>query len=435
MHIRERRGKYFFYLVFGLIPLSLWLWAVWPLSISSVSAVAGLLARVLGVVGVCFYAGNLLLSGRYKFFDRLFYGLDKLYDFHYRMGKMALYLLLGHVALILYNVYQETLWDIVKFFFDFTYIQLTLGKIAIVGMSLIIINTLFFSKRYSYEWLKHIHIYLGAFFFVGALHAYLIGSDIGRFQPLRWYVLTLLVLAFISWVWRTVLRRWLAYHIKANVTAVTDLNGLVTEVVMQPQQPVAFKAGQFIFVRFVQKGFPNEDHPFSITASPHEGQLRISAKAIGDFTQKLKTLKPGASALIQGPFGGFTYTLAAHKKQIWIAGGIGITPFIGMARTLRDTHSSEYSVDLFFSAQYEQDWVFKSELEAIVQQQPNINVHFWLTPRDGFISIEAITKTVSLADTSIFICGPAGMMTALIDQAKKRGVPESNIHSELFRLL
>ena len=435
MHIREKRGTYFFYIVFGLIPLLLWLWAVWPLSFSSISTTAGLLARVLGVIGVCFYAGNLLLSGRYKFFDRLFYGLDKLYDFHYRMGKIALYLLLGHVALILYNVYQDTLWDIVKFFFDFTYIQLTLGKIAIVGMAAVIVNTIFFSKRYSYEWLKHIHIYLGAFFFVGATHAYLIGSDIGRFQPLRWFVLTLLVLAFMSWIWRTVLRKWLAYHSKAIVTAVTDLNGLVTEVVMKPQHPVVFKAGQFMFVRFIQKGFPNEDHPFSITASPQEGQLRISAKAVGDFTQTLKTLKPGATALIQGPFGGFVYSAATHKKQIWIAGGIGITPFIGMARALRDAQATEYSIDLFFSVQREQDWVFKSEFEQIMQQLPGFRVHFWLPSRDGFISMTAIQNMVSLAEKSVFICGPAGMMDALIDQAKKLGISSHNIHSELFRLL
>ena len=51
-------------------------------------------------------------------------------------------------------------------------------------------------------------------------------------------------------------------------------------------------------------------------------------KALGDYTQSLKNLKPGTIAEIEGAFGKFSYTHYGDSPQIWIAGGIGVTPFL-----------------------------------------------------------------------------------------------------------
>lgn len=440
--IRAKRGPITFYIVFGLIPALLWLYVVWPdLTDFTPLIVINLLARILGVVGVCFYAGNLLLSGRYRILDKLFHGLDKLYTFHYQNGKRALYLLLGHGLLIIFGYwyYIKDIGPVIQFIFDYSNRALVFGKIALTGMVVIIVITIFFSKKFKYESLKLIHMFLGLFFFLGGVHAFLIPSDIARNQVLRWYVLSIIFLAVLSWLVRTVFRKVWAHNVVAEVVAVNRLSETVTEVVMNPgKNPPGFLPGQFMFVRFKQPGFPREDHPYTISASATEGKFRLSAKNIGDFSAQLPQLKPGATAYIQGPFGSFTYSKSLHKKQIWIAGGIGITPFISMARTLyshKNTEGTQYSIDLFYSVQTEADFIFASEFEMIERELPHFKFHTWLTPHDGFISAEKIKEHVALENTDIYICGPAPMMDALISQFKQQGISPDCIHSELFRLL
>ena len=80
-------------------------------------------------------------------------------------------------------------------------------------------------------------------------------------------------------------------------------------------------------------GIIGETHPFSIASSPSEDKVRMYIKSLGDFTTSLKNLKVGAIAEIEGAYGKFTYTNFGTAPQIWIAGGIGVTPFLSMARS------------------------------------------------------------------------------------------------------
>src|SRR6185436_3048157 len=81
----------------------------------------------------------------------------------------------------------------------------------------------------------------------------------------------------------------------------------------------------------------NQFHPFSITSAPAERTLRITVKAIGDYTNALRRLlDEGAEAIVEGPFGSFSNAGLPQPRQIWAAGGIGVTPFLSMARSLGD---------------------------------------------------------------------------------------------------
>src|SRR5207302_1695458 len=86
------------------------------------------------------------------------------------------------------------------------------------------------------------------------------------------------------------------------------------------------RAGQFFLWRFLTWNRWWESHPFSLSAAPNSGSLRITVKSSGDFTSRLAQVKPGTPILAEGPFGVFTDVVRRCAGVLFIAGGIGITP-------------------------------------------------------------------------------------------------------------
>jgi len=95
---------------------------------------------------------------------------------------------------------------------------------------------------------------------------------------------------------------------------------------------VAFRLGQFVVLTFAGLA-AGERHPFSMSSGGGEGELDVTV-ASGDYTARLvDSLGPGDAARVLDPFGGFDYR-DGGQRQIWIAGGIGVTPFISWIRSL-----------------------------------------------------------------------------------------------------
>ena len=93
-----------------------------------------------------------------------------------------------------------------------------------------------------------------------------------------------------------------------------------------------YEPGTFVFLRVPElKGHEKELHPFSLTSSPVDRDLRLSIRMVGDFTRDFALLEAGEHLEVYGPFGGFTPHRFAHfRRLVCIGSGIGITPFLGM---------------------------------------------------------------------------------------------------------
>jgi len=104
---------------------------------------------------------------------------------------------------------------------------------------------------------------------------------------------------------------------------------------MKPRgRHLRYRPGQFAFLRFDLPGL-KQAHPFTVSSAPQaDGKLRFSIKASGEWTSALsRTLSVGTTAFVEGPYGHFT--LPKHvEPTVWIAGGIGITPFLAWAEAL-----------------------------------------------------------------------------------------------------
>lgn len=203
---------------------------------------------------------------------------------------------------------------------------------------------------------------------------------------------------------------------------------------MKPEgERMKFTAGQFIFVSFLDKNIGAESHPFSITSGENEKSLAIAVKNLGDYTTNLSNLKIGSYALIEGPFGLFSYKNAEHKNQIWIAGGIGITPFLSMAKSLK--FEENYNIDLYYCVKNKTEAVFADMLQEISASFNNALkvINFCSEERGYRISAKTIKENSgSLKDKDIFLCAPPMMIQSLKKQFIAMGIDKEFIHSEEF---
>jgi predicted ferric reductase len=193
---------------------------------------------------------------------------------------------------------------------------------------------------------------------------------------------------------------------------------------------LAFVPGQFVFVAFGgENGW--QRHPFTVSSSPAQRGLEVTIKASGDYTDELRDrLRPGVPAKIAGPFGGFDYRNGGHR-QAWIAGGIGIPPFLSRIRSLDDGFDRD--VDLYYSFAHPADELHRVALDAAGLAHPSLRVHRICSAADGVLTAERVLADVPPgAAPSIFMCGPTAMMRALADGLHRGGVPRGRIRWEDF---
>ncbi|WP_287668082.1 hypothetical protein [Accumulibacter sp.] len=119
------------------------------------------------------------------------------------------------------------------------------------------------------------------------------------------------------------------------VQSATPVADEMVEITLKPlAEPIAVTAGQFVLVAFFAgptfRGC-GEFHPFTVSAIGADGQIRIGVKALGDCTRRLQGIEPGVPARVHGAFGTFLAERPA-AAQLWLAGGIGITPFLALLR-------------------------------------------------------------------------------------------------------
>jgi predicted ferric reductase len=172
-------------------------------------------------------------------------------------------------------------------------------------------------------------------------------------------------------------------------------------------------------------------HPFSIASAPTERRLEVAVKAVGDFTRDLHdTLRPGTPAKAAGPFGGFDYRLGG-RDQMWIAGGIGITPFMSWIRGLDATFDRH--VDFYYSIACDADALYLDEIDAADAEHPTFHPHIVYTDRDGLLTAQqAAGGRPRGAEVWVYLCGPPQMTAALASGFHDLGVTPSHLRWEQF---
>ncbi|EAM2857324.1 hypothetical protein AIR33_21535 [Salmonella enterica] len=189
------------------------------------------------------------------------------------------------------------------------------------------------------------------------------------------------------------------------------------DITLQSEKPLHYRSGQFAFVRF---GNNPEQHPYTIASSQvNPIKLRFVIKALGDDTRHLvDTLTPGVKAEVEGPYGCFDFECRL-ERQIWVAGGIGITPFLSRLAALAQQGGTETPTELWYCGRQEPS----RELTELCSKA-KVRLHTVDTRYHERLSSEILLQTMSPDEkVGVWFCGPVSFGRILHRDMKKRAVP------------
>jgi predicted ferric reductase len=420
-------------------PLIKWFFLVSPgVRFATLDSTLGALGQVAGLTGTLLFSFSLILSFRNRFTEIIFGGLDKLYRIHHLSGMWGFFILLLHPLLVVAPIAMYSMKDAASFFTPFKNgTPLDLGIFALLSFMLLIGITLF-GVIFSYQTLKKFHKFLGLAFLLGAVHGLMMPSDIQRDTFIFVWMVSFIFLGLSSYIIYSLGKKFTVRKKLFTIKAITKVESNITEVSLAPKDKGVFHLpGQFAFFSFVDsRVMPNdESHPFTISSWENNGEISFSGKGLGDFTSLLSNEVVGTTVGVHGPFGEFVYGYRSDK-QVWVAGGVGVTPFVSFARHMLTVESLPYAVEFFYSVRTKEDLAYHALFTSVAERHKTFVYHPMPSDTEGFITGEVLVNKVSdITERDIFICGPPGMMNALMSSLTKLGVTEKQIHSELFSLL
>jgi predicted ferric reductase len=414
--------------IIALVILNIIVWLVFPpVNDGRDNFLRQYAGEVIGSNNIILMACSLFLSTRPKWAEKYFGGLDKMYMTHRRTGTAAFLLIFVHVLTV---PITTTGWRLGNY----------LAVIAFTGIVSIVLITLapripFLSRLTSgdYDDWKKLKRWIGIFFILAFIHALTIGNPLHALIAITW-VQIFFIIGTVSYLYTEIFGGIFKKFVPYKVQAVKHPNASSTEVTLRAQKDPIKKhqAGQFLFVRFPGEKDLNESHPFTISSAPAENVLRLTIKASGNFTRELfARLKDGSHAIIEGAYGMFNYKTGG-PKQIWIAGGIGLTPFLSFVRDMDG--NLQHNVDLYYTVRHPEEAIFVDELEAAAAKNPNLKVHIRYSAKDGSLTIEDIVKNAggSIGGYDVYLCGPLPMIQAFEKKFMDLGLPKNYIHYEEF---
>lgn len=379
------------------------------------------LAIIAGWSGCGLLLASLLLMLREPRLAQWLGGLERMYRWHHWSGMAAYLLLLAHPLLLAADAlpHAQQAWQTLSpvhqgwpVWFGWLSLLLLMSGLAAT-----------FARSIPYRTWRRLHMGLGLAVLSGLLHLVMLGIG----QP-TWLFL-LLTLIFLGWrILRADFGMAARPYIVQHASPVADN---MVEISLQPlAEPFAASPGQFVLVAFFNgPGFQGcgEYHPFTISAASPDGQLRLGVKALGDCTRRIQSITPGVMARVQGGFGCFLAEQTT-APQLWIAGGIGITPFLARLRTA----PLSLPTQLFYFYKRDADAAFLEELQRLADNDPQLTLHPVATGT-ALPDLDLVASAgTALAKHECYLCGPPGLVASLRTWLKARGITPRHIHFENF---
>ena len=394
--------------------------------------------RLTGLLAAYSLLLELLLMARLPFVE-LAAGWARTSAWHKLNGKICLGLIVAHVVLVIVgyalvakvSVSSEAV-QMVR--------RLSGMPAAVIGTSalvLVVITSLYLVRsrlRYESWYLVHLLAYAGvllAWFHQIPTSTLFVSNPVGTAVWTAMYVGTL---QFVV-LFRLGQPLFRALWHRMKVAQVTDEGEGVVSVLVTGRHLDSLNAqsGQFFIWRFLAPGMWTEAHPFSLSAAPDGRSLRITVKSVGDFTSRLKMLRPGTTVVAEGPFGTFTEEVRKQEGVALIAGGIGITPIRALLEDI------EGKVVVIYRVIREEEAYLRHELDDLARKR-GAAIHYVVGDhRDPanrqLMSAKHLKSLVpDLAQRDVYLCGPPAMMRMVEASVKRVGVPARSVHTDKFAL-
>ena len=219
-----------------------------------------------------------------------------------------------------------------------------------------------------------------------------------------------------------------------------DNTPTISSFYFTPEQPVSYTAGQFIELTIPhdQADQRGTKRWFTLSSSPTDDKISITTKFTSEngssFKQALRHLKSGEVLTISDPMGDFVLPKLVQTPLVFVAGGIGITPFLSIFQWLKATHE-ERPIKFLQAVSNEDEISFMGILDDIKQHatflvsQPSAA---WGGER-GHLSAEIILGLEKPTDdTLVYISGPESLVETLTKDLIAAGLNKNQIVGDYF---
>lgn len=394
------------------------------------------LGRALGIIAAVLMMTQVLLASRAPWVERAI-GHDRAIARHTRIGPVAIILLFVHLALMtgmsgIYDgrsfVEQSLAWSDYGWFMLF-------AQIAAAAFFVVLVTSVAAVRlRVPYERWHAVHmlVYLGVAFAVP--HQFLEGSTF-RSGGLAWW--------FWATLWTASIGSFVAFRLIRPLVLMRR-HGLTVETVeSRPDgsttvtlagrelERLRASAGQFFLWRFLAPGLRTQSHPYSLSAAPRD-RLRITVKASGDGSARVRALEPGTRVLAEGPLGVFTHATRTGDALLLVAAGIGVTP----VRAMLEEAEPGDDVTVVIRARSRDEAPLLEEIETLAAER-GARLELMLGPRGDTwgtrerpgVLRDLVERT---GDTDVYICGPRPWALQVEADAVSAGIPPHAVHREEF---
>jgi ferredoxin-NADP reductase/DMSO/TMAO reductase YedYZ heme-binding membrane subunit len=405
-------------------------------SLSADGGVATALGRLTGLAAAYAMVVVVVLVARCGPLERTV-GQDRLVRWHRRLGPWPLYLLCAHGALITVGYAQAAhdgvLHQLGQLLWTYPGIlAATVGFVLLIAAGVTSYRRA--RRRLAYETWWSVHLYTYLALFLAFSHQVDTGASfVGHPWARTWWTALWVGALALVLACRVGLPVWRSLRHRVTVGAVRpegpDTYSVLLEGRRLDRLPVA--GGQFLQWRFLRRGMWWQAHPYSLSAVPSSGALRITVKHLGDHSAALTRLRPGTRVAIEGPYGAFTADAGRGDRVLLVGAGVGITP----VRALLEDLPEDADVVVLLRGSRREDLVLRGEIAELVARRGG-HLHELVGPRDR-VSLDADRLTAlapGLRDRDVYVCGPDGFAARVIAAAREAGVPAARIHHESFAL-
>jgi predicted ferric reductase len=366
-------------------------------------------------------------------------GADRLARWHAMGGRYTVGLVAAHALLILWGyavtAHTSVISQAKTLLVSYPdVLAATFAGLLLVGVGISSARAARRRLRYETWYYLHFYTYLAAA--LAFSHQFADGAEFMTNLAARvaWSAMYLAVAAAITW-YRFVTPARQALRHRLRVLAVHQEAPGVVSVVIGGRHlgELHAEAGQFFRWRFLSRGLWWTSTPYSLSAAPDPGRLRITAKVQGDHSRALASLRPGTRVIAEGPYGALTAAVRRQRRVLLIAGGVGITPLRALLESLP---AARGDLTLIYRVSDLGDAVFRGELDRLAAAR---GAKVWyVAGRRAELSLDPLqagelaSKVPGLDRHDVYLCGPAGMTAAVMRELRTAGVPRRQIHHESF---
>ena len=397
-----------------------------------------------GVIAIGVMSVAMMLALRPQWLERPVSGLDKMYRLHKWLGITALVVSVLHWWWVTGTKWMVD-WGwllrperhrqgppsagIEQSLHSLRGLAESLGEWAFYAMVVFLVLALV--KAFPYHWFKKTHKWIALAYIVLVFHTIVLTKFAYWTEPVGWLIAILLLGGTVATLFVLTGRIGRARRVPGTIAAIDYYPGVRTiecGITLEPGWP-GHTPGQFAFVTSnVSEGA----HPYTIASAwePASRSINFIVKELGDHTRLLKArLKVGMPVSVEGPYGCFDFN-DGKTHQIWVGGGIGITPFIARMKYLARSADAP-TIELFHVSSEVDDTAF-DKLRADAHAA-TVTLHLHITPRDGRLTPEHIRSVVpDWRSASLWFCGPAAFGSSLRKDFLAKGMPPEDFHQELF---